>query len=65
MLQWTISFVFELLPAMAVSALPGHHPSKLVDPPFYGQWLQHLDADEGTLPVWSTRRGPEFVTATH
>lgn len=56
MLKWTISFVFELLPAMAVSALPGHHPSKLVDPAFYEQWLTNFDADDGTLPVWSAQR---------
>ncbi len=55
MLKWTLSFVFELLPAMAVSALPGHHPSRLVDPPFYRQWLEHFDADDGTLPVWSSQ----------
>lgn len=57
MLKWTLSFVFELLPAMAVSALPGHHPSKLVDPSFYAQWLEHFDADDGTLPVWSSDLG--------
>lgn len=54
MLKWTISFVFEMLPAMVVSALPGHHPSQLVDPAFYEQWLEHFDADDGTLPVWSS-----------
>lgn len=54
MATWTLSFVFELLPAMVVSALPGHHPSKLVDPAFYGQWLEHFDADDATLPVWSS-----------
>lgn len=53
MLTWTVSFLFELLPAMVVSALPHHHPSKLVDPPFYGQWLEHFDANDGTLPIWS------------
>lgn len=54
MATWTISFLFELLPAMVVSALPGHHPTNLVDPPFYRQWLEHFDAADGTLPVWST-----------
>jgi len=57
MLRWTLSFLFELLPAMVVSALPGHHPSNLVDPSFYGQWLEHFDADDGTLPLWSTSEG--------
>ena len=55
MLTWTLSFLFELLPAMVVSALPGHHPSNLVDPPFFRQWLEHFDADDGTLPVWSAQ----------
>jgi hypothetical protein len=63
MLKWTISFVFELLPAMAVSAMPGHHPSNLVDPAFYEQWLEHFDADDGTLPVWSTDLGLDLDTS--
>lgn len=54
MLVWTLSFTFDMLPAMVVSTLPGHHPSKLVDPPFYRQWLEHFDADDGTLPIWSS-----------
>jgi len=57
MLKWTMSFVFEMLPAMVVSALPGHHPSDLVDPAFYEQWLAHFDADDGSLPVWSADLG--------
>lgn len=57
MLKWTLSFTFELLPAMAVSALAGHHPSKLVDPAFYEQWLEHFDADDGTIPIWSADFG--------
>ena len=63
MLKWTISFVFELLPAMAVSALPSHHPSNLVDPSFYEQWLRNFDADDGTLPVWSSDLGLDLVLA--
>lgn len=39
LLWWTISFTFDLLPAMAVSVLPGHHPEQLVDPVFFEQWL--------------------------
>lgn len=55
MLKWTVSFVFDLLPAMAVSALKDHHPSRLVDPVFYGRWLEHFDADDGTLPIWTSK----------
>ncbi len=39
LLWWSITFLFELVPAMVISALPGHHPSDLVDPLFYSQWL--------------------------
>ena len=39
LLFWSISFVFDLLPAMAVSAMPGHHPRDLVDPLFFDLWL--------------------------
>lgn len=37
---WTISFLFELLPAMAVSVLPSHHPSDLADPVIFELWLK-------------------------
>lgn len=41
--RWTITFLFELLPAMAVSALRGHHPRDLVDPPFLVNLLRERD----------------------
>lgn len=45
LLFWSITFIFDLLPAMAVSALPGHHPRDLVDPLFFEQWLaEHRDS---------------------
>ncbi len=53
MFKWSLSFLFELLPAMAVSALPGHHPSQLTDPSFYSLWLREFDADTGSMPVWN------------
>ncbi len=53
MLVWTVSFTFELLPAMAVSTLKGHNPAKLADPPFFKLWLRQLEADPEQLPVWS------------
>lgn len=43
MLGWSISFLFELLPNMAISALPGHHPDDFVDPMFFGVDLHELD----------------------
>ena len=53
MLTWSVSFAFELLPAMAVSAFAGHHPSNLVDPLFYELWLREFDQEAGTMPVWN------------
>ncbi len=40
---WCLTFVFELLPTMAVAVLRGHHPSGLVDPEFYRVWLLEYD----------------------
>ena len=42
MLVWSISFLFELLPNMAISALPGHHPDQFVDPVFHDLDLHDL-----------------------
>ncbi len=47
LMRWALTFLFELLPGMAVAPLAGHHPRDLVDPPFLVQWLRELDADGG------------------
>jgi predicted metal-dependent hydrolase len=39
---WAVSFAFEVLPMMAVSLLPSHHPSQLVDPSWFGLELARL-----------------------
>ena len=44
LVRWTVTFLFELLPAMAVALLPGHHPRDLADPAYLVQWLAELDA---------------------
>ncbi|WP_436795101.1 metal-dependent hydrolase [Actinospongicola halichondriae] len=44
MLVWSISFLFELLPNMAISVLPGHHPADFVDPMFFAVDLHELDS---------------------
>jgi predicted metal-dependent hydrolase len=44
LVRWNVTFLFELLPAMAVALVPGHHPRDLVDPPFLVQWLREHDA---------------------
>lgn len=53
LLRWTFSYTFELLPAMAVSALPSHHPDDLADPQWLTTWLATWDEETGTMPDWS------------
>jgi predicted metal-dependent hydrolase len=38
-----LSFTFEVVPTMFLSALPGHHPDQLADPDWYGRWLVDLE----------------------
>jgi len=49
---WGIRFAFEVLPVMAVTALPGHHPRDLVDPSWMPLWLRDYDPESGTIPAW-------------
>lgn len=51
MLVWSISFVFDLLPAMALAMLHEHHPDRYVDPSFYDAWLTEFDLGEQAAPV--------------
>ena len=53
LVKLALSFVFELLPNMAASCLPGHHPSKFTDPTWLTSWLQTFDPATGTMPEWS------------
>lgn len=41
--RWSLSLAFTVLPTVAVSCLPGHHPSALADPPYLRQWLRSFD----------------------
>jgi predicted metal-dependent hydrolase len=50
---WSVSFIFVALPAMIVSALPGHHPRDLADPAGLEHWLDNLDPDSSTVPEWA------------
>jgi predicted metal-dependent hydrolase len=52
LVKWAFSLAFSLLPTMAVSALPGHHPDDFADPGFLPTWLAQFDPATGTLPVW-------------
>lgn len=42
--RWALTFLFEMLPAMAVSAMRGHHPRDLADPAYLVQLLRERDA---------------------
>jgi predicted metal-dependent hydrolase len=53
-----ISLAFVLLPTMAVSAMPRHHPSDLTDPVFLPAWLGQFDDASGTMPLWDTGTEP-------
>ncbi len=53
LIWWSVSFIFVALPAMVLSALPGHHPSQLPDPVGLEHWLDHFP-DSSTVPA-STR----------
>lgn len=50
LVRWSIGFAFEVLPAMAVTLLPGHHPDDLVDPGWFPLWLRDFDTAGGAAP---------------
>jgi predicted metal-dependent hydrolase len=50
---WGISLAFTILPILAVSALPGHGPETMADPPYLRQWLRGVDPAAGTAPIWA------------
>jgi predicted metal-dependent hydrolase len=56
LVKWAVSLGFEVVPTMAASALPGHHPDSFADPTFLPTWLRGFDPDTGTMPVWQTQR---------
>jgi uncharacterized protein len=40
---WTLSFLFNAVPLMAVTCLSGHEPADLLDPPNLMSWLRNRD----------------------
>lgn len=50
--KWGIGFAFEVMPTMAITALPSHHPSQQADPSWITQWLTTYDAATDTIPPW-------------
>lgn len=58
LLRWSVSLAFEVLPDMAVSAMPHHHPSDFTDPALLTSWLTCFDPATGTMPMWD-RAAPD------
>lgn len=50
-----LSLAFEVLPDLAASAMPGHHPSDFVDPVLMCTWLRNFDPGTATMPLWSAQ----------
>jgi uncharacterized protein len=44
LIGWTLSFLFNAVPLMAVTCLSGHEPADLLDPPNLMSWLRNRDA---------------------
>lgn len=47
-----LSFIFQVVPDMAVSCLPSHHPNDFADPPWLRAWLGTYDAESRTISTW-------------
>lgn len=65
--KWGIGFAFEVLPTMAITVLPSHHPSQQADPAWMMQWLGRYDPETGTIPAWDAPLADvfEFVGIEH
>ena len=48
---WSLSLAFTVLPMLASSCLPGHHPSALADPGYLVQWRRGRSAASATTPA--------------
>ncbi len=50
--KWGFGFASEVLPTMAITALPSHHPSQQADPSWMPLWLATYDPVTNTIPAW-------------
>jgi predicted metal-dependent hydrolase len=51
LLRWSVSLAMTVLPDLAVSAMPSHHPSGFSDPVWLTTWLKSFDPETGTMPL--------------
>lgn len=49
LVRMSFSFAFEVVPALAVASLPGHHPDQMTDPSWYASWLRDLELRQGLV----------------
>ena len=50
--SWGFAFLFEVVPTMAITVTPNHHPSKQADPSWMPLWLSTYDEATNTIPAW-------------
>lgn len=55
--RWATSAAFTVLPVLAASCLPGHHPTDLADPVYLPTWLRQYDPVTGAIPGWDAPTG--------
>jgi predicted metal-dependent hydrolase len=59
LVRWAFSLCFSVMPVMAASALPSHHPSVLTDPVYLRAWLAQYDPETETMPLWRSATPPQ------
>lgn len=64
LIKWAFSLAFEVMPTMAITALPGHHPNDLADPVWLTDWLREFDPATGSMPLWDESYEAEMASPT-
>jgi len=52
------SLAWQVLPDVAASAMPSHHPSDFADPVVLSTWLRQYDPETASMPMWWTGAVP-------
>lgn len=63
LIGWAFSFVFEVVPTMALTAAPGHHPTDLADPSWLAGWLHDEEPPSNDIAGWAAHTTPSTPTA--